>query len=59
MSMVKDRKKATEATSFSDFFRKAPSKEKKRVYAHVLDEATKRQKEQIARAEQLHLIDAR
>lgn len=53
MSMMKDKQKVTKGTPFSDFFRKAPSKRKKRVYAHVLDEATKRQQEQIARAEEL------
>ena len=41
--------KAVESTPFSDFFRNAPSKDKKRVYARVLEKATERQQQQMSR----------
>lgn len=46
MSIFSSRKKtetAVSSTSFSTFIREAPSKEKKRVYADVLKEATEMQ----------------
>lgn len=58
MSILKGKKEAPKATPFADFFRTAPSRQKKRVYAQVLEEATNKQKEQIARVEKLELIDA-
>ena len=41
--------KTSEGTPFSDFFRNAPSAEKKRVYARVLKNATERQLSQMSR----------
>ena len=41
--------KTLESTPFSDFFRNAPSAEKKRVYARVLKNATERQLNQMSR----------
>jgi len=41
--------KTLESTPFSDFFRNAPSAEKKRVYARVLKKATERQLRQMSR----------
>ena len=38
-----------ESTSFSEFIRNAPSKEKKRVYSHVLKKATEMQTDLIKR----------
>lgn len=42
--------KSESSTPFSEFIRKAPSREKKRVYGRVLDKATKEQKELMKRA---------
>jgi hypothetical protein len=41
--------KTAESTPFSDFIRKASSREKKRVYAHVLKKATEKQNSLIIR----------
>ena len=37
--------KSESSTPFSEFIRKAPSREKKRVYGRVLDKATQEQKD--------------
>lgn len=50
MSVTKRQGNIVNETPFSAFFRKAPSKEKKRVYAEVLKEATERQKKQMEKA---------
>ncbi|MBD3668060.1 MAG: hypothetical protein HUJ16_08880 [Kangiella sp.] len=50
MSMTKQQGSKVKETPFSQFFRTASSKEKKRVYAEVLKEATERQKNQIEQA---------
>jgi hypothetical protein len=42
------KRKPTVSTRFSDFIRKASSKEKKRVYTEVLKKATERQNALVA-----------
>ena len=42
--------KPLESTPFSDFFRKAPSREKNKVYDGVLKRATERQQRVIERS---------
>ena len=39
-----------ETTEFSDFIRNAPSKDKKRMYSHVLKEAIKQRKSVVDKA---------
>ncbi|GGX69061.1 hypothetical protein [Saccharospirillum salsuginis] len=41
------------STAFSDFIRNAPSKEKKRVYAKVLEGASERQRKQVEKAQEM------
>lgn len=41
------------STPFSDFIRNASSREKKRVYARVLDGASKRQRKLIEKAKEV------
>lgn len=48
--MTKRQGNKIKETPFSEFFRQAPSKKKKRVYAEVLKEATERQKKQMEKA---------
>lgn len=48
--------KTLESTPFSEFFRNAPSTEKKRVYARVLKNATERQLRQMSRVN--NFVDA-
>ena len=43
--------KKMKTTPFSDFIRNASSREKKRVYSHVLNNASKRQNDVVEKAE--------
>lgn len=47
--MFKHKSQAARSTALSEFIRKAPSKEKKRVYATVLEKSTKKQNEVLGR----------
>lgn len=55
MLALRRKKKNTGSTPFSDFIREAPAREKKRVYADVLEKATKDQAEVLERARQKRL----
>lgn len=55
MLALRRKKKITGSTPFSDFIREAPAREKKRVYADVLEKATKDQAEVLERARQKRL----
>lgn len=47
--MIFERKKSVPTTPFSDFIRNAPSSEKKKVYARVLERAAEKQREVVER----------
>jgi len=49
MFLFKRKPKAVASTSFSEFIRNASSREKKRVYKHVLEKATESQNQVLAR----------
>ena len=49
MFSLKRKPKVVDSTPFSDFIRKASSREKKRVYKHVLEKATESQNRVLAR----------
>ena len=49
MFLFKRKPKAVASTPFSEFIRNASSREKKRVYKHVLEKATESQNRVLAR----------
>lgn len=52
---LRAKKADVKSTPFADFFHSAPSREKKRLYAQVIDGAAKRQKDQMERAKVAHV----
>lgn len=50
MFTLKRKSKIVDSTPFSEFIRNASSREKKRVYKHVLEKASERQNRVLAKA---------